>query len=428
MNLLKKGGVLVEDSTRKENESKKKLYQTFLFIGVILIALNLRPAITSVGPIIGFIRDDVGFANWSVAMLTSLPLVAFAVMSPVAPKLANKLTREKTLVLGLFVLLCGISIRSVPMIFSIYIGTLCIGLGIAICNVLLPGVIKEQFPTKISLITGIYSTAMGVSATVASGLSIPLIESEIGWEITLLVWIIPALLAIIVWLLISKVTIGSGKVKSSYLTKNKVGIWKSVLAWKIAMFMGLQSLLFYITITWLPEILIDFGMNKASAGLMLSYLQLMGLPASFIIPVLAGKLESQRFLVITLNIFLIIGILILMIGNGSKLFMIAITLMGISLSGNFTLALLFLSIRAGTANHAAQLSGMAQSIGYLLAATGPMLIGLIYDLTQKWGISLVILICIALCSSLLGMSVGRNKYVLANQIKEENALNIDISK
>src|SRR5699024_1759007 len=222
-----------------EKQKENRLYQALLVIGVIFVAFNLRPAITSVGPLIGTIRDDIGFANWSVALLTSLPLIAFAIMSPIAPKLANKFSNEMTLVIGLFVLIIGISLRSMSVVFLIFFGTLCIGLGIAICNVLLPGVIKEKFPAKVAIMTSVYTTSMSIFATSASGLSIPLAEElNLGWQLALLVWAIPAVIGLIIWLIIYKNNRKntSDKQLKFFESKKGSGIWKSNLAWKVALF------------------------------------------------------------------------------------------------------------------------------------------------------------------------------------------------
>lgn len=397
-----------------DRNKEDQLYQTLLFIGVLFIAFNLRPAITSVGPLIGTIRDDIGFSNWSVALLTSLPLIAFAIMSPIAPKLANKLSNEMTLALGLFILIIGISLRSISIIFFIFLGTLCIGLGIAICNVLLPGVIKEKFPAKVAIMTSLYTTSMAIFATSASGVSVPLSEGlNLRWQLSLLVWVIPAIIGLIIWIIVYKRKNQKQPEQMKYFESEKGSmIWKSQLAWKVALFMGFQSLIFYVTISWLPELLIDHGMKKATAGYMLSYFQFLGIPVSFIIPMVAVKMQSQRSLVIGVNLLYIIGITSLLMKPSFVLTVIAITFIGIASSANFALSLSFLSMRAKSAKDAAELSGMAQSIGYLLAAIGPIFIGFIYDITHAWTLPLLLLMGITFVIIYVGMSAGQNKYVL----------------
>src|SRR5690625_2817518 len=138
-----------------------RIYHFILIIGILFIAFNLRPGITAVGALIGIIRDDVGLANWSAGLLTSLPLVAFAIISPIVPRLGRRFTNEWAMVFGLVILVVGMSVRSISFVAFLFIGTLLVGLGIAISNVLLPGVVKEKFPTKVALMTSLYSTIMG---------------------------------------------------------------------------------------------------------------------------------------------------------------------------------------------------------------------------------------------------------------------------
>src|SRR5699024_3280541 len=366
------------------NEDSKKLYRFLLVAGIVIVAFNLRPAITSVGPLIGIIRDDIGLSNWSAGLLTSLPLIAFALMSPAAPKLGNRYSNERILLLGLILLFIGISVRSISVIVLLFIGTLFVGLGIAICNVLLPGVIKEKFPAKVGLMTSVYSTAMGVLAASASGLSIPFAQGlDMGWQLALLVWAIPAVLGIIVWMYLSRKDESDDESDIRYVSTGDNQMWKSPLAWQVACFMGLQSFLFYVTISWLPEILHDYGVSMTTAGWMLSFAQFVGLPASFIVPVLADRLRSQRSIVFVMFLCAFVGYGGLLIGESYTVMVISTILIGITLSGVFALALTFLGMRARNARDAAALSGMAQSLGYTLAAVGPMFIGYLYDVTHE---------------------------------------------
>jgi len=393
-------------------DRNKRLFQFLLIMGIIFIAFNLRPAITSVGPVIGIIRDDIGLSNWSAGILTSLPLIAFAVVSPLAPRLANRYSNEWALLIGLIVLFIGINIRSIPFVSLLFIGTLFVGLGIAICNVLLPGLIKAKFPEKVSIMTGVYSASMGTFASAASGLSIPFAEGlGLGWQITLMIWSIPAIIGIIIWIYLSKKSKPVQEESIGYISTGAGAMWRSPLAWQIAAFMGFQSFLFYVTISWLPEILQAYGVDIGTAGWMLSFVQLIGLPFSFIIPVIAGRFKSQWLIVIILGIFAIGGYTGLLVGNSYIVMIISIILIGIALGGIFPLCLALLAMRARNAKQAADLSGMAQSLGYLLAAIGPMLIGYLYDLTDSWEIPLLTLIVVAIIVIIFGSLSGRNRYV-----------------
>jgi len=394
-------------------QKTNQLYKVILVAGIVTVAFNLRPAITSVGPLMGIIRDDIGLSNWNVALLTSLPLIAFAIMSPIIPKFGYRYTNEKALLYGLFILLFGIGLRSISNIFLLFLGTFIIGVGIAVCNVLLPGVIKEKFPFKVGLMTSVYSTIMGIFAATASGVSIPLAEGlDLGWNKALLAWGIPALIGIIVWIYLAKKSKLENDVDVEIIKSEDNRMWKSSLAWQVALFMGFQSFLFYVSITWLPEILHAYGVDMATAGWLLFFTQMIGLPAGFIVPVLADKFRSQQVLVAVLGFCAISGFTGLLLGSSFSVMMISLIIYGQALGGTFPLALTLLSLRARTAKQAAELSGMAQSFGYVLAAVGPMLIGYLYDLTETWTVPLIMLIVIAVFVILFGLGAGRNRYVL----------------
>lgn len=392
-------------------DNKNSLYIILLISGIVLVAFNLRPAITSVGPLVGIIQEDVGLAHWSAGLLMSIPLISFAVMSSLVPRIAARLSNEKTLLLGLVILLVGICIRSISMTLFIFFGTLLIGVGIAIGNVLLPVVVKEKFPQKFGLMTSIYSTSMGLFASLASGISIPLAHDlRLGWDGALIVWGIPTIIAIVVWILLIRLNPAKDNAVKSIRISAKQ-IWRSPLAWKIALFMGFQSSLFYITMSWLPEILYNYGISRGTAGWLLSFTQIVGVPVSFLVPILAGRLRSQVWIAFALGMCSIVGYAGLWMGSSYPMMILSIILIGIALGGNFPLALSYIGIRARNGNQAAELSGMAQSTGYMLAAIGPILIGYLYDMAHVWTIPLITLIIISGVVMMFGMLSGRDKYV-----------------
>lgn len=394
------------------DEKTNKMYRLLIFTGIVIISLNLRPGMTSVGPLIGTIRDDIGLANWSAGLLTSLPLLAFSIMSPIVPMLSNRYTNERVIIGGLVTLIIGISIRSTALSSLLFIGTILVGLGIAVCNVLLPGVIKEKFPKKVGLMTSIYSTLMGIVAAIASGLSVPFAKGfGWGWQISLLIWAIPAFFGVIIWLLLARKNNRHKDHNLRYVNMADNRIWRSSLAWQVALFMGLQSSLFYITISWLPEILHDAGINITTAGWMLSFTQLIGMPFSFLAPVVAARMKSQQPIVITLGMSSLIGFFGLLISQSFIFLFISTIFIGITLGGMFALALSLLAMRAKNAKDASYLSGMAQAIGYLIAAIGPIVIGYLHDITGTWQIPLLTLLGITMLVIIFGLGAGRNRYV-----------------
>lgn len=390
----------------------KKRNQVLLIVGVILVAFNLRPAITAVGPLIGLIDADLDLPGWSLGILTSLPLIGFAVMSPVAPILGRKYSNEMVLIGGMVFLGIGIIIRSVPIVPFLFGGTLLIGVGIAVANVLLPGILKERFPDNVPLMTGVYSTAMGLMAALASGISIPLASLDnSSWELSLGVWLVPALLAILVWVYFVKRRRSANEVEVHYIPASEVRMWRSRLAWEVSIFLGLQAFFYYVIITWLPTILQANGVSSESAGWLLSYAQLIGLPIGFLLPVLAGKLKSQSILTAGISLLALIGSAGLLFEGSNIIMMISVTIVGIATGGLFPLALAFLGMRASNARHAAELSGMAQALGYFLAALGPIVMGFLHDIAMGWHLPLVVLMVVLVIMLFAGYGAGRNRTI-----------------
>ncbi|TFJ91897.1 CynX/NimT family MFS transporter [Lentibacillus salicampi] len=392
-------------------EDMKRYNQFLLVAGIIVIAFNLRAAITSVGPLANVIGEDLGLASWSVGVLTSLPLIAFAVMSPVAPILGNRYSNEIVLIAGMGVLLVGILARSIPMVLFLFGGTLLIGLGISVSNVLLPGVIKERFPNRVPHMTSVYSIAMGLVAALASGVSVPLADSVgLGWEWSLALWGLPAAAGIVIWVYFVKRRRAANEVSVHYVGASDLRMWKSRLAWEVAVFLGLQAFLYYVVIAWLPAILQDYGAGSGTAGWMLSYAQFIGLPAS-LLPLLAGKFKSQRGLTVSVCLLAFAGTAGLLFGESTVIMITSVTLLGVSTGGLFPLALAFLGMRTNDPQQAAELSGMAQALGYFLAALGPIVIGSLNDITSGWQIPLVMVLVVTVLMAASGYGAGRNRTV-----------------
>lgn len=382
-----------------------------LIIGILLIAANLRASLTAIGPIISDIQQTLGISSTLAGLLTTLPLLAFAAISPLAPRIAQRISVENTLFIAMIVLTGAILMRSLPSIAALLTGTILLGLAIAIANVLLPSLIKRDFPTKVGLMTGLYSVVMNLGAAIASGFSIPITKQlGFGWQGMLASWSILALIATVAWLPQVR-RVGSNQSLSIKSNKNKTNLWISGLAWYVSLFMGIQSFFFYVNISWLPEILHDRGMSPVDAGWMLSLLQFVSLPATFIIPVLAGRKASQRGLTLMTAILLIIAYLGLLSGVSIALTPLWMIMLGIAGGSGFSLAVMFFVLRTSSTAQSAELSGMAQSMGYLLAAAGPFLFGLFHDLTKEWTLSLVMLIVLTIVFALVGLGAGANKTI-----------------
>ncbi|MGP3785364.1 transporter [Chryseobacterium mucoviscidosis] len=381
-----------------------------IILGIVLIAMIMRSPLTSVGPLIGSIRESLGLSNATAGLLTTLPLLAFALLSPFAPLLARRFGVERTLLYALVLLMVGIAIRSLAATASLFAGTALIGLAIAVCNVLIPSLVKRNFAHQVGLMTGVYSVSMNLSGAIASGVSIPVARDlGFGWNGALAIWGVLVLLAALFWLPQARASRGSAIAATSGVLKRR-SLWRSPLAWMVTIFMGMQSLLFYVLVAWLPEMMTSRGLSEDSAGWMLSLFQTAALPVAFIVPIVAGRMKNQRLLVIIMTILLFVSLGGLYFG-GNALISLWTVLLGIAGGCAFSLAMIFLSLRTKDAQDTVSLSGMSQSVGYLLAATGPILFGLLHDITASWNPPLLLLLVVSALLLLSGLGASRNRTV-----------------
>jgi len=382
-----------------------------LILGIIVIAANLRAPLTSVGPLVSSIRDDVHISNTLAGLITTVPLLAFALLSPLVPKLGRRYGVERIILLALIFLTAGVVIRSLSGVTTLYMGTAILGFAIAVCNVLLPSLIKRDFPNKIGSMIGVYSISMNLCGAIASGISVPLaVNAGLKWQGALGVWGILSLVSILCWLPQLRNQTKQINTNRQQSASNDVNVWRSPLAWQVTLFMGIQSMFFYVLIAWLPEILKQQGIDSSQSGWYLSIMQLALLPFTFIVPVLAGRMSNQRSLVVITTILLLTGTLGLLYGN-SNIILLWIIILGIGGGFAFGLSMMFFGLRTETAHQAAELSGMAQSIGYLLAAIGPALFGYLHDATHGWHLPLFILLGASVLLFIVGMGAARNRFV-----------------
>lgn len=380
-----------------------------LIVAILAIAFNLRPALSGIGPLAESIGIDLNLSGASLGLLTTLPLLAFAVISMLTPLFTKNFGVGKTLLGALAILSLGIILRSVFGIVGLYVGTLLIGIGIAFGNVLLPALTKQNFPDRAGAITSLYGSLMAIGAALAAGISVPLAEDYgWGWRGALVIWAATSLLAFIIW---------SFQVKHLKKTKPRRDFMEALkklssvrLVWKMAIYMGLQSMVFYVILAWLPTILIEDGYSSSYSGWMLSLSQATGILGSIVIPLWAGKRQDQRLIIgllVCLEIISLIGLMFPSLG----LVPLWVSIIGFVLGGTFGLALLLIILRSSDSDTAAELSGIVQSIGYLIAATGPFFIGIIFDLSGEWNYALLALIAVALIKLYVGMGAGKQETI-----------------
>jgi len=399
-----------------ETSNQKKQHisiSTILFvIAIIFFASTLRTPLTGVGPIISYIREGLGISNVLAGFLTTIPLLSFAVVSPFAPRTARALGMEHTLFYSVILLTLGIVLRSLGTTFFLIVGTILIGVAIAFGNVLIPGFFKLKYPTQTGLLTGIYTVAMNVSAGIALGISQPIASNSLfGWQGSLASSIILTFITLIVWIPLlrgEKVDLSSLSTTNGAHENKK--LWKSSLAWAIAFTMGFQSLLFYCSTTWLPEILISQGFSPDNAGWMTSIMQYSQIPMTFLIPIFAEKLNSQRSIVWMFTIFYLAGFSGIYFGitDLAALWMICLGLAG---GASFGLCMMLFILRTKTAYEASQISGFAQSVGYLLAAIGPVLFGYLHDATNSWSSPNLLFIVVSILLFIFAFISSKKAYL-----------------
>lgn len=370
-------------------------------LGIMLVAANLRPAVVSVSPLIDTISGSLGFSNSTAGLLTTLPVLFFGIASPFAPRLAHRYGIERTIFGALAVLLAGIALRLVPSATALFSGSVLIGAGIGVCNVVLPALIKRDFAHRSGLMTGLYSMTLSGGAAVAAGLIVPIDDGFGGrWRLALAAWGLLVVVAMVQWLpQLKRIHTIDGPRASGRL-------WRDRTAWSITIYMGSQSLIFYTFGAWLPTYLMDdAGMSRGAAGGVLALGQTVGLTCSLLAPIIAGRFADQRVIALgTLGVS-VLGLVGLLVIPGGEVFWACLVWIGPG--SGIGLALLFMVLRSNSTAQASEVSGMAQSVGYVLAAIGPILIGAVHDRTGSWTVAMTVLACAAIPQGLAALRAAR---------------------
>ncbi|WP_398452695.1 CynX/NimT family MFS transporter [Sphingobacterium thalpophilum] len=396
----------------KENQKTAVVAWSWLpMLVVILVSTNLRSPITAVGPVLEEISLDLHLSAFQSSLLTAIPLFMFASCSVYVSRYSNAQGMHHFLLTGLIVLGAGLFIRVTGSLFGLFAGSVMIGLGICVGNVVAPGYIKRSFPDHIGLMTGLFAVAMNLTAAFASGFSVRLGEwTALGWQGSLGIWGVLVLLSIIAILFDWRHTRQAIKVSSQKTQKGIGHIFRSRLAWYISLFMGIQSLVYYSLISWLPQVLIDYGMASKDTGWLLFLIQIAMIPSMFVGPVMAYRMRKQRLLAAVVAIGMLGSILLFCFYKLEGIYFAAI-LLGFSNGLSFSLSILFFTLRAKTAGNAIKISGMAQSIGYLIAAFGPPIFGKLHEVDPSWRYSFFFLAAGTVVLLFAGLKAGDNKYV-----------------
>ncbi|QBZ91673.1 MFS transporter [Pseudomonas viciae] len=377
-----------------------------LLLGLILVALNLRPALSSMAPLLGEVSQSLGLSAAQAGLLTTLPVLCLGLFAPLAPVLARRFGAERVVLGILLTLAGGIILRSSFGQAGLFAGSILAGASIGVIGVLLPGIVKRDFAKQAGAMTGVYTMALCLGAAMAAGATVPLSE-HLGhsWTLGLGFWVVPALLAAVFWL--PQVGQKHGAHQVAYRVR---GLLRDPLAWQVTLYMGLQSSLAYIVFGWLPSILIGRGLSPTQAGLVLSGSVIVQLISSLAAPWLATRGKDQRLAIVIAMFMALGGLFGCLYAPLEGLWGWAI-LLGLGQGATFSLALTLIVLRSRDAHVAANLSSMAQGFGYTLASLGPFAVGVVHDVTGGWNALGWIFGLIGLGAIIAGIGAGRALYV-----------------
>ncbi|WP_326767767.1 MFS transporter [Streptomyces sp. NBC_01591] len=381
-------------------------------IGIVLIALNLRLSISSTSALLEQLRAQLGFGPLVASMVPALPTLCFAAVGATSAMLARRVGTERAVLLALMVLTVGLAVRAVPRTGALLAGTLLGAAGLALCNVLLPAVVKAHFPARVALLTGVYTTTMALGSAVAAAAAVPVADLLGKPSLGLAAWALPAVLALVVWGLRP----GSWRAAAWRADGGTVSAWsagRTRFGLLVTAFFALQSLNSYAVIGWLPTVLSDHGMSSDRAGFMLGLALIVGVPSTFALMPLTRTAGRLRLAFVAVGVALMAGYLGLLCAP-LALPVLWVVLTGFGL-GAFPLVLAIIGASGRSAQETAALSTFSQSTGYLLASAGPFGIGLLRSATGGWVLPLVVLLALAALQLLVGLRLTLTRTALEDR-------------
>jgi CP family cyanate transporter-like MFS transporter len=386
-----------------------------LGLSLLVVAANLRPTLTALGPVISLVGADTGLSPSALGVLGSVPLLAFAVVSPFVQLISRRWGPDRTVFAAMVVMLAATVVRSLPgppgASVSLWAGTIVLGAGIAVCNVLVPALVKRDFPHEVPLMTGAYTATLSLSAALASGLALPIAERG-GWRLGIGVWALVGVLALVAWLPRLR---GHGRDVGVPVTlpgapaRTGASVWRSPLAWQVTTFMGTQAIFFYLMVTWLPSIEVARGVSPVRAGWDLFLFQATGIAGGLLVSFAMRGRRDHRLAGAAVSVGMALSMLGLLLLPGLNVLWLVIA--GLSSGASLVVALSFVAERSRTTADAAQLSGMVQSVGYLLGIIGPIGAGALFQATGGWGSTLVAVVGVNLVQLVVSLFAGRDAYV-----------------
>jgi CP family cyanate transporter-like MFS transporter len=399
---------------RAQDGTRSRGALVLLVAAIVVVALNQRPAVVGVAPVLADLRADTGLSSALAGLLTALPVLCFGAFAPLAPRLARRIGLETAVAASLVLLAAGIALRLLTPVALLYAGSLLAGAAIAIANVLMPAYVKREF-ARPGAVMGAYSASLNIGAAAAAGLTVPIgLALDAGWRVALASWLVLALAALVLWLPVAGVrstrTASEGSASWSLL--------RQPLARQVTAFLGLQSVQFYSFAAWLPTLLADAGVPVREGGLLLAASNIVGAAGALVAPAAAGRMRTQRPLVAVVVAAYVVGLGGLLLAPASGT-LVWVALFGVAQGSGFALGLTLIVLRSATPLMAARLGSVAQCVGYLVAAAGPVALGGLHDATSGWRWPMVLLLVLLVPMAWAGWGAARNAVLTPDRDADE---------
>jgi CP family cyanate transporter-like MFS transporter len=380
------------------------------FLAVVFIAIVLRPPVASMGPLLQEIQSNLGVGAELIGLLAAAPVLCFGLGAFASPWLVSKVGVNHAMLYVLMILAASSALRMIFGYPGLLIGTIGAGLSIAIANVLLPTVVRIQFPKRVALVTGAYTTLLAVSASLAASIAVPTSSLLGGWNPALAIWILPAVIAILLWLPQIRGQEAHVAQPAHAAAEERAAVMRSPISWAIVGFFGIQSLGFYALLGWMPSALTSIGVSPQDAGNYLGFASAIGIPSGLLISSLLGRFKSLSWWAAGTSGMTLIGNIVftsVLQSHNTGLLILGCVFIGLGMSATFPISLSLISSRASTSAQTTQLSAMSQGWGYLLAATGSFMVGFVANLLGSFALSFAIITTLTLIQAGIGFYAGR---------------------